>query len=94
MQAYVGAEVCKLVRTFVLEKISEICNISETGLYKDNTSSIFKNKGATQVEKIKKKLQRLLKEHKWEITKKSKVKFLNYLHLTLNLKDGTFRPYH
>ena len=64
MQAYVGAEVCKLVRTFVLEKISEICNISEIGLYKDNTLSIFKNKSATQVEKIKKKLQRLFKEHK------------------------------
>ena len=32
MGAYDGAEVCKLVGTFLLEKISEICNEGDIGL--------------------------------------------------------------
>ena len=33
MGAYDGAEVCKLIGTFLLEKISEICNKSNIGFY-------------------------------------------------------------
>ena len=44
--------------------------------------------------KKKKKIQRLFKEYDLEITAESNQKFVNSLDLTLNLKDGTFRPYH
>ena len=36
MAAYKGAEVCELVGSLLLEKISEICNKSNTGLYRDD----------------------------------------------------------
>ena len=49
-----GAEVCELVGTFLLENISENCNKSNIGLYRDDCLSIFKNKSGTQLEKIKK----------------------------------------
>ena len=52
----------KLVGTFLLEKISEICNEGDIGLYRDDGLAIFRNKSGTQLEKIKKKLQRLFKE--------------------------------
>ena len=94
MGAYDGAEVCELVGTFLLEKISEICNEGDIGLYRDDGLAIFRNKSGTQLEKIKKKLQRLLKEYDLEITAESNQKIVNYLDVTLNLKDGTFRPYH
>ena len=94
MGAYDGAEVCELLCTFLLEKISEICNKSNIGLYRDDDLSIFRNKSGTQLEKIKKKLQRLFKEHDLEITVESNQKIMNYLDVTLNLKDDTFRPYH
>ena len=89
-----GAEVCELVGTFLLEKISEICNKGNIGLYRDDGLSIFRNKSGTQLEKMKKKLQRLFKEHDLEITAESNLKIVNYLDVTFNLKDGTFRPYH
>ena len=41
--------------------ISEICNKSNIGLYRDDGLSIFRNKSGTQLEKMKKKLQRLFK---------------------------------
>ena len=71
MGAYDGAEVCELFGTFLLEKISEICNKSNIGLYRDDGLSIFRNKSGTQLEKMKKKLQRLFKEYDLEITAES-----------------------
>ena len=52
------------------------------------------NKSGCQLEKIKKKLQRLFKEYDLEITAESDQNIVNYLDVTLNLKDVTFRPYH
>ena len=48
MEVYDGAEVCELVDTFLLEKISEICNKSNIGLCRDDALSIFRNKSGTQ----------------------------------------------
>ena len=92
MGAYDGAEVCELVGTFLLEKTSEISNKSNIGLYRDDDLSIFRNKSGAQLEKIKKKLKKLFKEYDLEITAESNQKIVNYLDVTLNLKDGTFRP--
>ena len=94
MGAYDGAEVYELVGTFLLEKISEICNKSNIGLYSDDGLSTFRNKSGTQLERMKKKLQRLFKEYDLEITAESNLKVVNYLDVTFNLKDGTFRTYH
>ena len=60
-----------LVGTFLLQKICEICNKSNIGLYRDDGLSIFKNKSGTQLEKMKKKLQRLFKEYDLEIAAES-----------------------
>ena len=94
MEGYDIAEVCKLVWTFWLEKISEIWDKCEIGLYRDDSLSILRNKSGTQLEKIKNKLQRLLKEYDLEITGENNHKIEIYLAITLNLKDDTFRLYH
>ena len=78
----------------LLEKICEICNEGDIGLYSDDSLAIFRNKSGTQLEKAKKKLQRLFKEYSLEITAESNQKIVNYLDGTLNWKDGTFRPDH
>ena len=71
MRVYDGAEVCEFVGTFLLEKLGEICNKSNIGLYRNEGLSIFRNKSGTQLEKMKKKLQRLFKEEDLEITGES-----------------------
>ena len=55
MGAYDGAEACELVGTFLVEKIGEICNEGDIGLYRDDGLAIFRNKCGTRLEKIKKK---------------------------------------
>ena len=71
-----------------------VCNKSNIGLYTDDGLSIFRNKSGTQLEKMKKKLERSFKEYDLEITAESNLNIVNYLDGSLNLKDGTFRPYH
>ena len=83
-----GAEVCELVGTFLLEKIREICNESDIGSYRDGGLATFRDKSSTQLEKIKKKFQRLFKEYDLEITVESNQKIVNYLDVTLNFKDS------
>ena len=51
----------ELVGTFLLEEISEICNKSNVGLYREDILSIFRNKGGTRFEKKKKTYQDYLK---------------------------------
>ena len=94
MGAYDGAEVCELVGTFLLQKNSKICNKCDIGLYRDDGLAVFRNKSGTHLEKIKKELKRFFKEYDLEIIAESNRKIVNYLDITLNLKDSTFRPYH
>ena len=60
MGAYNGAEECELVGTFLLEKISEICNKSSIGLYRDNGLTIFRSKSGSRSEKINKEIERII----------------------------------
>ena len=91
MGVYDGAEVCELVETTLLNKISEKYdknNIVIDGL------SVFKSKSGYQLERIKKSLQKTPKDFSLEIVEESSLRIVNYLDVTLNLNDGSFRPYH
>ena len=84
MGAYDGAEVCELVGTFLLDKISEKYEKNSNGLYRDDGLSVFKNKSGTQLERIKKNLQKTFKDFGLEIVAESNLKIVNYLDVTLN----------
>ena len=71
MGVYDGVEVCKLVGTFSLEIIRDVCNEGNIGSYRDGGLATFRDKSSTQLEKIKKKFQRLFKEYDLEITVES-----------------------
>ena len=94
MGAYDGAEVSELVGAFLLDKISEKYEKNSIGLYRDDGLSVFKNKSGTQLERIKKNLQKTFKDFGLEIVAESNLKIVNYLDVTLNLNNGSFKPYH
>ena len=54
MGVYDGPQVCKLVGTFLLEKIREIWNKVDIGLHRNDGLAVFRNKTGTHLEKIKK----------------------------------------
>ena len=93
MGAYDGAEVCELVGTFLLYKLSLKYNKNQIGLYRDDGLAIFKNISGPKSEKIKKNIQKLFKENQLEIVIQCNMKTVNYLDVTLNLENSTYRPY-
>ena len=94
MGAYDGVEVCELVGTFLLDKICEKYDKNSIGLYRDDGLSVFKNKSGTQLERTKNNLQKTFREFGLEIVAESNFKNVNYLDVTLNLNNGSFKPYH
>ena len=94
MGAYDGAEVCELVGIYLLSLLSEKYNKNDIGLYRDDGLAVFKNVSGPMSEKIKKDFQRIFQENDLEIVISCNMKIMNYLDVTLNLDDGTFRPYH
>ena len=66
----------------------------DIGLYRDDGLAVFKNVSGTQAEKIKKDFQNVFKRNGLEIIIKCNLKIVDYLDVTLNLNDGTHKPFH
>ena len=62
-------------------------------MYKDDGLAVFKNKSGTQSEKIKKAFQSLFRQNDFQVTIKCYLRIINYLGITLNLSNSTFRPF-
>ena len=55
--------------------------------------SVFKNTSSPQSEKIKKISQKMFKNKGLDIIINCNMKIVNYLDITLNLNNGSYRPY-
>ena len=86
-------EVCELVGTFVLYKLSLKYNKSKIGLYCDDGVAIFKNISGPKSEKFKKYIRKLFKENQLDIVIQCNMKMVKCLHVTFNLENSTYRPY-
>ena len=94
MGAYDGAEVCELVGIYLQSLLSDKYNKQDFGLYRDDGLAVFRNISGPQSEKIKKNFQQIFKDNHLDIVISCNMKVVNYLDVTLNLNDGSFRPYH
>ena len=88
MGAYDGAEVCELVGIYLQSLLGEKYNKTDFGLYRDDGMAVFRNVSGPQSARIKKEFQRIFKEDHLGM------KVVNYLDVTMNLGDVTYRPYH
>ena len=62
MGTYDRAEVCELVETFILFKLSRKYNKNNAGLYRDDCLAIFKNNGGPKSVKVKNDIKHCLKK--------------------------------
>ena len=93
MGSYDGAEVCELIGIFMLSLIGNKYNPNNIGLYRDDGLAVFKNIRVPQSEKIKKTLQKMFKNKGLDIIINCNMKIVNYLDVTFNLNDGSYRSY-
>ena len=53
----------------------------------------MKNKSGSQLEQVKKNIQKIFKEHGFDIIIQCNMKVVNYLDVTFNLNDRIYNPY-
>ena len=94
MGAFDGAEICELVGIFMQHQISQNYNVTHFGLYRDDGLAVFKNITGSESERIKKHLQAMFKRYGLDIIIECNKSIVDFLDVTLNLSNGTFRPYH
>ena len=93
MGCYDGAEVCELVGSYILNKLTTIMNIKDVGLYRDDGLGIFKNKSGPEIEKTKKGIVRIFKDCGLKITVKTNQTSVDFLDVRFDLKENTYKPY-
>ena len=94
MGGYDGPEVCELIAICMLYLIGKKYDSKNIGLYRDDELAVLKNVSEPVSEKVKKKhLQYLFKQKGLQIIIECNLKVVNYLDVTFNLNDGSYRPY-
>ena len=66
---------------------------NDFGLYWDDGLAVLKNKSGPKSGQVKKNIQKIFKEHGLDIIIQCNMKVVNYLDVTFNLNDGTYKPY-
>ena len=66
---------------------------NDFGLYRDDGLAVLKNKSGPQSEQVKKNIQKIFKEQGLDIIIQCNMKVVNYLDVTFNLNDRTYKPY-
>ena len=94
MGTYDGAEVCELVGSFLLYALSLKYNKTNIGLYRDDGLTVVKNVSGAHCEKIKKEFQKLFRQYGLKLIIKCNLKIVDFLDVTLNLTNSTYKPYH
>ena len=77
----------------MLHLIGKKYDSKNIGLYRDGGLAVFKNVSGPASEKIKEHLQYLFQEKSLQIIIECNLKVANYLDVTFDLNDGSYRPY-
>ena len=93
MGAFDGAEVCELVGLLILSKMKENFPTLNFGLYRDDGLAAHQKTPGPTLEKMKKDITKLFKQHKLKITIQTNMKQVDFLDVTLNLNNGEYSPY-
>ena len=93
MGCFDGAEVCQLVGSYILSKLSSLINQNDIGLYRDDGLGILRNMSGPQIDSKRKQIISLFKECNLNITIQTNVHIVDYLDTQFNLRNMTFRPY-
>ena len=93
MGSYDGAEVGELVGTFLLSEIVDVIDKKDVGLYRDDGLGVMRNIGGPEIERRKKKIIQIFKEHDLNVTIDAHLKSARYLDVEFDLRTSSYRPY-
>ena len=93
MGAYDGAEICEIVGIYLLSLLTKKYSKEDIGLYRDDGLAVFRNISGKEADTIRKHFSAVFKLNGLSLEIECNQKIVNYLDVTLNLEDGTYRPF-
>ena len=88
-----GAELCELVGSFILNKLTYLVNKSDIGLYRDDGLGIFYNVSKPEIERKKKNIVKVFKGCGLSITIQCNLKTVDFLDVTFDLDNNAYKPF-
>ena len=86
-------KVCELVGTYILSQLNEYCVWKLKCWSLQRRLGIFRNLLGPEVERKRKAILYVLKEFGLSRTTKANLEVVNFLHVGLDLVNGTYQPY-
>jgi hypothetical protein len=93
MGSFDGAKICKLVGLYALSKLSARFDSNNIGLYRDDGLAMIKGTSPRLADKARKDLCSAFQELGLKITAEVNYKTVNFLDVTLNLTNESYKPY-
>ena len=88
-----SAEICELTGIYILSKFSNLLPQEEIGLYRDDVLILLRNRNGLLMDRIRKNVIKLFKQTAFKIEIETNLKIVNFLDVTFNLVNSTYRPY-
>ena len=93
MGRFHGAEICELVGVHILSLLSNKLEKKSTGLYRDDELVLLRNTPKKKTDRIRKDIIQIFKNAGFKIKMKTNLHMVDFLDVTFNLLDGTYKPY-
>ena len=87
------AEICELTGIYILPQLSNLLPQEDIGLYQDDGLILLQNTNGQLTDKIRKNVIKLFKEIGLKIEIETNLKIVNFLDVTFNLTNSTYRSY-
>ena len=88
-----GAKFCELTGIYILSQLSSLLAREDIGLYRDDGLILLRNTNRQLTDRIRKNVIKLFKEIGFKIEIETYLKIVNFLDVTFNLINSTYRPY-
>ena len=93
MGIYDGSQIYELFGVYILSYLEAIIKKNEMGLYRDDGLLILRGANGQKTDKTRKNIIEIFKNIMFKIDIVTNLKELNFLDVSFNLTNGTFRPY-
>ena len=88
-----SAQVSDIIGLYILDCIGRVVEPVHVGIYRDDGLMVIPDSNGPKTCNIQKKIQKVFKYIGFKVEIASNIKSANYLDVTFNLADGTYRPF-
>ena len=93
MGSYDGGELWEIISIYLLSQLCTIISKNDCGLYRDDGLMIQEYKNCQQIDQLRKKIIKIFKETGFKTDIETNLKIVNFLDMTFNLINGSYKPY-